>query len=523
VATLLGSTGLHLAAAVMSAQAGVGPTTSAVPPPLQDAALGAEAYPVDMSAPPPAWLEALPMNRSGEATASTLDRRTPAPVLVDIGARQPIRLFPAWLYGGVTRHAALPEFAADTSHRVEAILMAAAAPPLAADMPAREPILLFPAGLYGAATRHAALADFAGETPAWAGAVPTETTAATLQVQNRTEAAAPPVTADMHASLPIRLLPGGLYGGVIRHAALPGSAGDAWDRAEALLATGTAAAAPQVGKQPAQPGQAAAPHLAADTRAGTPMTLSSVTSHDAATEHLTLPERDAAWPAHAVLPGPLTVVLDGGWTEVDEAQVFADSRPLASADLEELRGGVFDVDGWKIAFGVNIDVRFDQDFKISSFLNPVTNRGGFTLNVGNRQLVRNEDGSILTQGNPVITSGPSGRRFDFGDFVANVRDTDGGFDLNADGERPVVLSQNPAQVVQLVGSDARTIVRHQLSPGEIIAQLNNVQNNTQTRSFATVAIDILNHNERVGVSRTLQRADQLNRLVVRDLMGRIGR
>jgi hypothetical protein len=474
VATLLGSTGLHLATTAITAQAGVGPDPLPSSPAVQGAALGPTAYPADMSAPSIARLELLPAATTA-ATTSTAHQPTDASarVLAETRVRQPISLFPAWAYGGVIRPAALPSSAGDAWARAEALLATgtaaapeignrmaqsaeAAAMPFAAELRARQPIALFPAGLYDAATRHVALPDFAAEALARIAGISTE----------------------------------------------------------------MAAAAPEVASQPVQ---TTALPVAADLRATQLITLSSFGLREPVAGHSTLPERHPVSPAHAVLPERLAVVGDPSPTEVDTTQMFADARPLAGADLDELRGGVFDVNGWKIAFGVNVDVKLDLDFKISTFLNPVTKRGGFALNVGNNQLVRNEDGSVRTQGNPAISDGPNGRRFDFGDFAANVRETDDGFDLSTDGERPVELSQNPAQVVQVVGSEARTLVRHQLSPSEIIAQLNNIQNNGRANSLATIAIDILNHDERVSISRTLESAEHLNRLIVRDLMGRIGR
>lgn len=461
VATLLGSTCLHLAATVLTAQAGVGSGTLAEAPALPGPVLGPNAYPVDMSAPSPTRLAALPAEAPADANTSTVGQRSeaPVPVLAEMSA-WPIPLFPIGLYG--------------------------------AELRAQPPIRLFSAGLYGPAIRHLVLPGAADDALTRAQALlATETpTAATAEVGKRSAqpvgTAALPVTADMRARQPMPLFPTRVYDGVIRLAALPSPGSDALARAEAILSTEPAAAAPE----------------------------QSVQAEYAATGRAALPD------AHVVLPERLR---DLGPAETDAAQIFADNRPLAGADLDQLRGGVFDVDGWKIAFGVNIDVRLDQDFKISTFLNPVTNRGGFALNVRDKVLVRNEDGTITTQGGASITEGPNGTRIDFGDFAASIRETAGGFDLSADGERPVELSQNPAQVVQVVGSEERTLARHQLSPGEIIAQLNNIHNNARASSLATIAIDILNHDERVSVSRTLQRVENLNQLIVRDIMGRIGR
>lgn len=219
----------------------------------------------------------------------------------------------------------------------------------------------------------------------------------------------------------------------------------------------------------------------------------------------------------AALPRPEPAAPSQAEQAPEPNQVFADAQPLTGSELGEMRGGFFNVDGWKIAFGVQIDVKIN-DFTIVTKLNDVTRMRGIKVDVGSDRLVRTADGSFKVNGKDVS----NGKPFNLGSIQANLEEKeDGGFDLTTTGEHPFTLSVERHKVTQEVGTDGRTLIRHALSPEKIISQLNNVANHAENSSRATVDIDILNHDERVSVARRFLATERLNRHIQSGLISRI--
>jgi len=211
---------------------------------------------------------------------------------------------------------------------------------------------------------------------------------------------------------------------------------------------------------------------------------------------------------------------DGADRKRPAEQVFADARPLDGSELGSMRGGFFDVDGWKIAFGVHIDVKV-EGLEIQTRINDVGSIPKVEVDVAGDNLTRRADGTFEVKGLDVENTGKV-QNVQLGNLNADVDAKDGDFELKGEANgTPVKLSVKEHKVVQEVGTEDTTLVRQDLSPDKIISQLNNIQNGVENRSKTTVNVDLLNHSERVKLSRRFLAAERLTRHIQSGLISRI--
>src|SRR5690606_4701504 len=114
--------------------------------------------------------------------------------------------------------------------------------------------------------------------------------------------------------------------------------------------------------------------------------------------------------------------------------------PLSDVELAELRGGFFTVNGFEIAFAVQVRAEFGDQLVLTSWLNPIGG-GGFELLFPTGSLSRDETGQVTSSGNPGVVGNGDSTSFDFGSLVAVLTETLDGFVLDATGDYPVSLTQ----------------------------------------------------------------------------------
>jgi hypothetical protein len=216
-------------------------------------------------------------------------------------------------------------------------------------------------------------------------------------------------------------------------------------------------------------------------------------------------------PAALALAGPAVADL--------RHDPFAGLVPLPASELAELRGGFFTVNGFEIAFAVEVQVRMGDQLTLSSWLNPL-GQGGFQLGLPGAGLVRDGDGQVQATGS-LATDGTT---WQFDGLAATIQETLDGFVLTTTGDYPVELRQDGKGIEQSVGDAATTLAQTRALLNQVTSILSNTQTGFDSSLTAQVHIDVLNHGQLFGPGGPLNGQNlRLGDLVGRNLAAQLGR